>query len=240
VRRSSDNAEADIGFTAIGDLDTASLLAHVGSGDGFVVTRYDQSGNGRDATQTTPEGQLRIVSNGVLQTQNGRPTVVQTATNQSLLISGAFTGLTSATGAFVFRQLDNSFGVGAGAHGFRRAGGTDTQNNHSPVNGVNALDGFFSANRMQFNNYGPSTTLTIHTARQTGTTLQLFKNGTQIDTDKTVAFTTYATEKAFLTDSNQNGTVASPEGIIFGTALSTTDRQLLERNQGQYYGITVA
>lgn len=31
VRRSSDNAEADIGFTANGDLDTTALLAHVGS-----------------------------------------------------------------------------------------------------------------------------------------------------------------------------------------------------------------
>jgi hypothetical protein len=55
-----------------------------------------------------------------------------------------------------------------------------------------------------------------------------------------VAFTTYATEKAFLTDSNQNGTVASSEGIVFGTALSTADRQTLERNQGQYYSISVA
>jgi hypothetical protein len=157
-----------------------------------------------------------------------------------LPISGAFTGLTSATGVFVFRQLDNSFGVGAGAHGFRRDGGNDSQNNHSPAGGVNALDGFFSANRMSFANYGPSTTLTTHTVRQTGTALQLFKNGTQIDGDKTVAFTTYATEKAFLTDSNPNGTVALSEGIVFGTALSTADRQTLERNQGGYYTIAVS
>jgi hypothetical protein len=53
VRRSSDNAEADIGYGADGWLDEAALLAHVGAGDGFVTTWYDQSGNGRDATQTT-------------------------------------------------------------------------------------------------------------------------------------------------------------------------------------------
>jgi hypothetical protein len=104
---------------------------------------------------------------------------------------------------------------------------------------VNALDGFFSANRMQFNNYGPSTTLTTHTARQTGTALQLFKNGVQIDTDKTVEFTTYASGKAFLIDANPNGTVAYSEAIVFGTAISTTDRQLIEQNQGQFYGITI-
>jgi hypothetical protein len=178
------------------------------------------------------------VSNGVIETQNGRPTIVQTATDQSLLISSAFTGMTSATGIFVFRQLVNT-GVGAGAHGFRRDGGNDSQNNHSPAGGVNALDGFFSADRMSFANYGPSTTLTIHTARQTGTALQLFKNGTQIDGDKTVAFTTYATEKAFLMDANPNGTVALSGGVIFG-ALPIAERQTLERNQGAYYGITVA
>jgi hypothetical protein len=92
---------------------------------------------------------------------------------------------------------------------------------------------------MQFNNYGPSTTLTTHTVRQTGTALQLFKNGTQIDGDKTVAFATYATEKAFLMDANPNGTVAVSEAVVFGTAISTTDRQLIERNQGEYYGILV-
>jgi hypothetical protein len=237
VRRSSDNAELDIGFTASGDLDT-TLLAFVGTGDGFITTWYDQSGNGRNATQTDSTRQPRIVSNGVIETQNGLPTVVQTAIDQSLPINSAFTGMTSATGVFVFRQLVNT-GVGSGAHGFRMNGGNSTNNNHSPVNGVNALDGFFSANRMQFNNYGPSTTLTTHTVRQTGTALQLFKNGTQIDGDKTVAFATYATEKALLMDANPNGTIALSEGFVFGTAISTTDRQLIERNQGEYYGILV-
>ena len=76
VRRSSDNAEANIGFTANGDLDTAALLAHVGSGasdNGFVTTWYDQSGNGRDVTQATAANQPQIVSNGAIETQNGRP-----------------------------------------------------------------------------------------------------------------------------------------------------------------------
>jgi hypothetical protein len=69
--------------------------------------------------------------------------------------------------------------------------------------------------------------------------LQLFKNGTQISGDQTVAFATYASGKALLIDANPNGTMALSEGIVFGTALSTTDRQTFERNQGAYYGITV-
>jgi trimeric autotransporter adhesin len=61
VQRSSDNAQADIGFTANGDLDTVALLAFVGSGNGFITTWYDQSGNGRHATQTDPARQPRLL-----------------------------------------------------------------------------------------------------------------------------------------------------------------------------------
>ena len=66
VRRSSDNTEQDIGFVA-DELDTASLLAFCGAGNGFVQTWYDQSGNARDAAQTTQTKQPRIVSSGVIE-----------------------------------------------------------------------------------------------------------------------------------------------------------------------------
>ncbi|GIV57693.1 MAG: hypothetical protein KatS3mg042_0606 [Rhodothermaceae bacterium] len=42
VRRSSDDAEQDIGFGADDFLDTAALTAFVGSGDGYVTTWYSQ------------------------------------------------------------------------------------------------------------------------------------------------------------------------------------------------------
>ncbi|HDZ0636275.1 TPA: hypothetical protein RRT33_005181, partial [Klebsiella pneumoniae] len=45
VRRSSDNTEINIGFTAEGDLDTTALLNFCGSGNGFISVWYDQSGN---------------------------------------------------------------------------------------------------------------------------------------------------------------------------------------------------
>jgi hypothetical protein len=64
VRRSSDNAEQDIGFTGNG-LDSASLLAFVGANSGYVTKFYDQSGNGKDLIQTTASKQYRIVNAGV-------------------------------------------------------------------------------------------------------------------------------------------------------------------------------
>ena len=64
VRRSSDNAEQDIGFTAK-NLDAAALLTFAGSGDAFVSKFYDQTGNGHDMLQATAAAQPKIVSAGV-------------------------------------------------------------------------------------------------------------------------------------------------------------------------------
>ena len=75
VRRSSDNAEQDIAFDASGNLDTTSLLAFVGSGNGFVTTWYDQSGYNNHITQTTAGNQPQIVSSGVVKLLNNKPSI---------------------------------------------------------------------------------------------------------------------------------------------------------------------
>lgn len=56
VRRSSDNAETDIGF-ANNELDTTTLSSFVGSGTAFVSNLYDQSGNNSNVIQTTSVNQ---------------------------------------------------------------------------------------------------------------------------------------------------------------------------------------
>lgn len=75
VRRSSDNTEQDIGFVN-NVLDTSSLTTFCGSGNGFVTTWYDQSGNARNATQTTAANQPQIVSGGSVLTINSKPCTV--------------------------------------------------------------------------------------------------------------------------------------------------------------------
>lgn len=75
VRRSSDNTTQNIGFNAWGDLDTISLKAFVGTGSGFVTIWYDQSGNGRNASQATAGFQPRIVNAGVVERQGAWPAI---------------------------------------------------------------------------------------------------------------------------------------------------------------------
>ncbi len=72
VRRDSDNATKDIGFSG-GNLDTATLLAFAGSQTVTVDTWYDQSGNVRNSGQSINASQPTIVNGGVLVTVNGKP-----------------------------------------------------------------------------------------------------------------------------------------------------------------------
>jgi hypothetical protein len=73
VRRASDNTEQNIGFTALGGLDTSSLSTFCRSTNGFVTTWYDQSNNGYNATQTTAANQPQIVSSGSVILESGKP-----------------------------------------------------------------------------------------------------------------------------------------------------------------------
>jgi hypothetical protein len=75
VRRSSDNTETNIGFTALGNLDTSALTTFCGSGNGFVTTWYDQSGNANNAVQTTAAVQPQIVSSGTVIVVNSIPSI---------------------------------------------------------------------------------------------------------------------------------------------------------------------
>lgn len=91
VRRSSDNAEQDIGQSA-GVLDTASLATFVGASDAFIVTWYDQTGNGNDLSQATTSKQPMIVDAGTYMLQvyfDGVDDNLRTANN-----SGTPTGVT--------------------------------------------------------------------------------------------------------------------------------------------------
>lgn len=99
VRRSSDNAELDIQPIASGAnaglVDSAALLAHVGAGDGFVVTLYDQSGNARHITQQTAGRQTKIVSSGVVEVVNAKPSMAHIPASSPYL-AGSFAPLYGA------------------------------------------------------------------------------------------------------------------------------------------------
>lgn len=87
VRRSSDNAEQDIGFNRDA-LDEAALTTFCSGTDGFVTTYYDQSGNSFDSVMTTASSQPRICLNGVIDLVNGKPAILGDGVNDSLRVAG--------------------------------------------------------------------------------------------------------------------------------------------------------
>ena len=89
VRRASDNATQDIGFSG-GALDESSLQTFCTGTDGFVTTWYDQSGNGNHFTQTTNSRQPQIVSSG---------NVIKESNEPALYFNGTSTGLMSSLGS---------------------------------------------------------------------------------------------------------------------------------------------
>jgi hypothetical protein len=113
VRRSSDNTEQDIGFTALGNLDTSALTSFCGSGNGFVTTWYDQSGNSRNATQTTASSQPQIVSSGSVITTNTKPAMTFSGTSNYFQFSSNFASFNNTS---IFNVVAPSTYEGAAAN----------------------------------------------------------------------------------------------------------------------------
>jgi hypothetical protein len=72
VRRSSDNSEADFKSSELKD---GTLATWVGANDGFVVTWYDQSGNGVNFTNSTANLQPTILQSGTVNKTNNKPSI---------------------------------------------------------------------------------------------------------------------------------------------------------------------
>jgi len=72
VRRDSDNAAMDIGFVG-NQIDVATLLAFVGSANGYATAWYNQGslGSSGNLTQSTAAFQPRVVASGVVEKQVG-------------------------------------------------------------------------------------------------------------------------------------------------------------------------
>jgi hypothetical protein len=116
VRRSSDNAEQDIGFVA-NVLDTATLLSFCLATNGFVTKWYSQIGGSTfDALQATALKQPKIVSAGVLNTKNGKASCNFTSTSSQALVTSA--GVAVMTGQFLSCAVGSTTTIAASSSHF--------------------------------------------------------------------------------------------------------------------------
>ena len=192
VRRSSDNAEQDIGYDANNVLDQSALTTFVGANNGLVVTIYDQSGNAKDATQATAVNQPRIVNSGSIDLVNGVPAILGDGTNDTLINStlsltnptSIFTvvdkvGTSGSFGLFSFTGLSGAFNVLSGGYDFYQNGpsfsASYSNNNQSLLVAKSATTG------TNWELYGNNTTVTNsgqNIGTNIGDTVSLFdRNG---------------------------------------------------------------
>ena len=82
IRRSSDDATKDFypdsnNVLSLNSEDGSgtSLSSWISSGDGYVNTWYDQSGNGKDISESTTSRQPQIVSSGAVLTENSKASI---------------------------------------------------------------------------------------------------------------------------------------------------------------------
>jgi len=257
VRRSSDDAVLDIPQLN-GELDTDALLSFVGSGDGFVVRWYDQSGNGRHVFNDTASAQPRIVIGGVLQTLVGKPAIAfdgsndfLTNTTPVLWAAGAATVLAvlSATPASSATRWWAESILAESGHQYGLAQSDKNTMWQYGVPVVTAQDGggFTSVG----NDYGPNPPThalfdgTAHqiTAMDNGTAMYQWVDG--IQDLYGYQYTRYTSTKDRFTIGGvrRSGTLAPmptlmiSEFVAFAMALGPTSRPIAYTNQLAYYGL---
>jgi hypothetical protein len=250
--RTSDGAELDIGFIGE-DLDVVTLLAFVGLANGEIVIWYDQSGNGRHAVSPTAASRPRIVVNGVLQTQNGKPEIRFDGVDDYLAAASPLIDTTHSLFILFTPTIENEFGT---VFGQWKSG----ENGRFYVIANQVSVGPISAGRLNVANTSStggggsggsaidvaiSNTPTLITSISTTGSEQwkLFKNGAEWDS-ATIS-RVYTGVNSAIGSLNGTGSLFPFDGTVselisFPSVLSTTNRQTLERNQGKYYSITVA
>jgi len=232
VRRDSDNTLRDIGFTSDGQLDTVGLLDFVGvTGSGFVQTWYDQSGNGRDASQATTANQPLLLSSGSVVTTNSKPSLLTDGINDSFVISSINTTSTNYT------LFDVGKRSASGVKYVGMAGSTFPGQGHL----------FWNDNKYYWqkgNGYLMSNT-TYATANQqimSGIDLQTTANNTQYINGSVIASTyiTYSFNRNFDRLFQLEGTNFSSgnsQEIILWLSDQTTNRSVIESNINSNYKI---
>jgi hypothetical protein len=251
VRRSSDNTEQDISFNSDGTLDTTSLLAFVGTGNGFVTTWYDQSGNGYGVSHITASQQPEIVVSGSLITNLGKVSI------RFGLVSGGVTYLQNSslslnTPDITIIYLGNKINSGNSLNAYStpvalRTPSTQDWNNINNI-GTRMVNPYVVANGnigLQYNSTLYSQTYSFNTSylmwnQKINNNFSVGKNGNTLSTTMAATSANITSNLLILGgtifngDSYLNGYLS--EVIIYASNQSS-NRTGIESNINSYYSI---
>jgi hypothetical protein len=211
------------------------MLAHCGGGDGFVVTWYDQSENSLDVTQSSATFQPTIVASGVIQTINGKPAISFSGSNNQFIrnaVTMNFYGGSAVhhpTTTTSNRVIIEQNGDTSGPRWYLRHSNGGIQ---AMLKNPDIVSGATPSLVPQI----------ISGVRTNGANSAIYLNGAQTGT-AAIMVTTQTVGSLRIAVSplgggDWQGSIA--EIITFSADVTVPQRQTLERNQGAYFGITVA
>jgi hypothetical protein len=234
VRRSSDNATQDIGFTAYGDLDTAALKTFVGSGNGYVTIWYDQSGNGRNATQTTTSQQPAIVLNGVVQRANTQPAVVFDGISQTMASAAFGTIAQGFTRNSVIKIISNKTNV----HFLNSTLGSPNTALYTDETNPTRV-GMYAGSNYPLTTYQTVSagSTNIFTEQFNGSNAVLYDNGTGTNVFNVGNQGVNGVQIGSVNGSLAFANIAVSEVILVPSLLNASNRQNIESNQNLYYTV---
>ncbi len=257
ARRSLDNAQADIAFDANGTISNASIATitvagtsglsvgttmafstFYGSGNAQVAIYYDQSGNGRNATQTIAGSQPFIVLSGSITTLNGKPAILF---NGGPTLNVPFSStLINAQGTFSAVQQQPSLQSGYQALISWSSGSSIFGPGFGPLDGAGKFGLYTTFGSASYVNAGPVAANIPYVIEATWT-----GSGSSVTTTRNGGAAVSGALTNLLTANIANGTIGVDNGSTYGgylseliilpSALSATDRQTLEANQMAYY-----
>jgi hypothetical protein len=233
IRIQADNA---IGATGSAWFKDASVT--ISNQSAYVTTWYDQSGNGRNATQATADNQPRIVNAGVLETMSGKPTVNYSG-NQKLVTSESISSLAS-----ISIVANSTAEAGTNLRLISLGTGSTTQLSHyyniaTTLFAIGYRYPEFENIRITLSLIDYLATKIISYTRATTTYQGAWINGVSIGTN--VDATTTFTDKLTIGNSDIANTawIGKLSELIITEPLTDLQRQKLERDQSRYYSVSL-
>ena len=231
------DTEYDIGFDANGDLDVARIREVCNNPSGanynaYVVTWYDQSGNGNHATQATYTSCPQIYDGVDVIMENGKPAIGNWINQTSILIASFGT---THNDVHVFSvSTDNA---GSAAVGYIVSGNTST--NLRVARNTTSSDIFLYDGASAFSTTNQATGQALISATNE-TTPTVFFNGSARSFNNTLNGN--GMSGAYIGNHPQLSNGASLDGnmqelIIFSAHQSTDNRKAIETDIDSYYRI---